>query len=142
MNDRRPTSQRAELRAAIYALGAFTKMLISGHIESKGYVTEVVIKSDYAYVVNGMTSWIINWRQNGYLNSRGHHLKNQGLFRQIDRLCNNLALMGIQARFWRVSRQENQQADKLANAALDGARWKHLSVDDGFGNDPLRPVVH
>jgi ribonuclease HI len=89
-----------------------------------------------------MTSWIFAWRQNGWLNSNGHHLKNQGLFREIDRLCNNLALMGVRARFWRVPREENQQADKLANAALDGTRWKHLSVDDWFGKDPQMPVVH
>lgn len=140
--DRRPTSQRAELRAAIYALGSFTKMFTSGHFENNGYVTEIIIKSDSAYLVNGMTSWIIVWRQNGYLNSLGYHLKNQGLFRKLDRLCNNLAMMGVQARFWKVPREENQQADKLANAVLDGTRWKNLGVDDWFGEDPSRPVVH
>jgi ribonuclease HI len=142
MKGHRPTSQRAELRAAVYALGTFTKMFIGGHFMDKGYVTEVIIKSDSAYLVSGMTSWIFAWRQNGWLNSNGHHLKNQGLFREIDRLCNNLVLMGVRARFWRVPREENQQADKLANAALDGTRWKHLSVDDWFGKDPQMPVVH
>ena len=142
VHDRRPTSQRAELRAAIYALGSFTKMFTSGYVENKGYVTEVIIKSDSAYLVNGMTSWIIAWRQNGYLNSLGYNLKNQGLFRKLDRLCNNLAMMGVQVRFWKVPREENQQADKLANAVLDGTRWKGLSVEDWFGDDPSRPVVH
>jgi len=142
MKDPHPTSQRAELRAAAYALGAFTKMFTSGHFVDKGYVTEVIIKSDSAYLVNGMTSWITAWRQNGYINAHGRHLRNQGLFRKLDGLCNNLAVMGVRARFWRVPREENQQADKLANAVLDGTRWKHLTVDDWFGNDPSRPVVH
>ena len=142
LNDRRPTSQRAELHAAVYALKAFTKMFTSGHLGTKGYVNEVIIRSDSAYLVNGMTSWIIEWRQNGYLNSRGNHLKNQGLFRRLDHLCNNPAVMGVRARFWRVPRDDNQQADKLANAALDETRWRRLSVEDWFGDDPLRPVVH
>jgi ribonuclease HI len=140
--DPRPTSQRAELDAAVYALKAFTKMRASGEIGSKGLVTEVIIKSDSAYLVNGMTSFIVAWRQNGYRNSRGHHLKNQKLFRKLDRLCNNLYGLGIQVRFWRVSREDNQQADKLANAALDGTPWRNLSANDWFGDDELRPYIH
>jgi len=119
IHDRPSISQRAELRAAVYALRAFTKMLTAGHFRKKGYVSEVIIKSDSAYLVNGMTSWVINWRANGYMNSRGQHLRNQGLFRELDRLCNDLMMLGVQTRFWHVPREDNQQADKLANAALD-----------------------
>lgn len=142
IRDRPSTSQRAELRAAIYALRALTKMFTAGHFRNKSYVTEVIIKSDSTYLVNGMTSWIVNWRTNGYMNSRGQHLRNKRLFRELDRLCNDLMMLGVQARSWHVSREDNQQADKLANAALDGTHWKGLSADEWFGNYMWRPQIH
>lgn len=39
---------------------------------------------------------------------------------------------GVDVRFWHVSRAQNKQADKLANAALDGVDYKQFTRDDLF----------
>jgi ribonuclease HI len=86
---------------------------------------------------------IAAWRQNGYRNAHGDHLNNKNLFRQLDRACNDLERLNIRARFWLVPREENRQADKLANAALDGTPWRDWkNVNDWFGNDAPRPEIH
>lgn len=90
-----------------------------------------------------MTSWIIKWRSNGYTNARGLPLVNRDLFKKADELCDELADIGIQTRFWKVPRGRNEQADKLANACLDGYDddWKQWSMYDWYeGGD--EPFVH
>ena len=37
---------------------------------------------------------------------------------------------GVDVRFWHVLRTQNKQADKLANAALDGVDYKQFDEDD------------
>lgn len=135
----RPTSQRAELFAVIYALRKAKNILGNGGFDE--HISEVVIKTDSAYVVNGMTSWIIKWRGNGYLNARGLPVANNELYREIDCLCDHLANIGVQARFWQVPRHLNMQADKLANAALDNVNWKFWDEDDWFEGG-TKPYIH
>jgi ribonuclease HI len=141
LDETRPTSQRAELRAAIYALNKVRNMFANGGFRNEGYIDEVIIKTDSAYVVNGMTTWIKKWRNNGYMNAKGLPLINQDLIQQLDSLCNRLDDLGIQARFWKVPRGWNSQADKLANAALDGTFWKWFSDEEWFEDD-LMPIIH
>jgi ribonuclease HI len=143
VTEERPTSQRAKLHAALYALNAFTKMVTFGNILRRHLITEVIIKSDSASLVDGMTRLIAAWRQNGYRNAHGENLNNKNLFRKLDRVCNDLERLNIRARFWLVPREENRQADKLASAALDGTPWRDWkNVNDWFGNDASRPEIH
>jgi ribonuclease HI len=139
LDDARPTNQRAELFAAIYALRKARNMFANGNI--RGRLNEVVIKTDSSYMVDSITAHIIKWRNNDYTNARGLPLVNQDLLRDLDDICNRLADIGIQARFWRVPRGQNVQADKLANAALDGINWKTFSEDEWF-KEGVRPFLH
>jgi ribonuclease HI len=138
-DDARPTSQRAELFAAIYALRKVTNMFANGNI--RGRFSEVVIKTDSAYMVNSMTTYVVKWRSNGYTNARGLPVVNQDLFQDLDAICNRLDDLGYQPRFWLVPRSQNMQADKLANAALDGVNWKHFSENDWFEGE-TKPYIH
>lgn len=139
LTDARPTSQRAELFAAVHALRTARNMFANGNLNR--HLSEVVIKTDSAYLVNSMTSYVIKWRNNDYTNARGLPVVNQDLFRDLDAICNRLADIGVQARFWRVPRCQNMQADKLANAALDGIDWKTFSEDDWFEGG-VKPYIH
>jgi ribonuclease HI len=68
----RATSQRAEIWAAIYALREVEYLVTCGEITAK----TVVLVSDSAYVVNAMTDWVEEWRQNGWRSVNGKRLKN------------------------------------------------------------------
>lgn len=141
LQEARPTSQRAELHAAIYALKKVRNMFANGGFAYEGNISEVIIKTDSAYVVNSMTKWISKWRNNGYTNARGLPLVNQDLIQQLDSLCNRLDDLDVQARFWKVPRGWNMQADKLANAALNGSDWRNFDEDDYFEGDE-KPYIH
>lgn len=114
-------------------------MFANGNLDR--HLCEVVIKTDSAYLVNSMTSYVIKWRNNNYTNARGRPVANQDLFRELDAICNRLADIRVQARFWLVPRSQNMQADKLANAALDGVNWKDFSEDDWFEGG-VKPYIH
>lgn len=113
-----PTSQRAELSAAIHALSNFRNILANGGYKHSGRIDEVVIKTDSAYLVNSMTDWIVKWRANGYLNARGLPLCNRDLIEELDGLCNEIDELGVQACFWQVPRSSNMDADELARDAI------------------------
>jgi ribonuclease HI len=133
----RQTSQRAELSAAIYALSKIRNMAANGGLTNEGCLDEIIIKTDSSYVVNGMTNWIRKWRNNGYINAKGLPLVNQDLIQHLDSLCNTLDDLGIQVRFWDVPRGWNRQADKLANAGLDGSYRNHLNKEEWFEGEPM-----
>lgn len=112
------TKRRAELHACVYALQKVRDMIANGESNNGEYISQVIIKTDSAYVVNSMTDWVAQWRNNGYANGRGGSLDNQGLMRALDDACNDLGRLGIQVRFWQVTRAKNRQANRLANDAL------------------------
>lgn len=141
LSDARPTNQRAELWAAVIALRMARNMFANGNINR--HITEVVIKTDSAYLVNSMTNWVIKWRHNDYTNAKGLPVVNADLLEELDDLCNKLDNIHIRARFWQVPREDNMQADKLANAALDGINWKSFSPYDWFtGGSQTMPFIH
>lgn len=99
LDETRPNSQRAELRAAIYALNKLRNMFANGNLDDRGPIDEVIIKSDSEYVVKSMTTWIIKWRDNGYMNAKGLPLVNQDLIKQLDSFCDRLDDLNVQVRF-------------------------------------------
>lgn len=44
------------------------------------------IAIDSAYVVNGITQWIINWKRNGWVSSTGGKVQNKELWMELDQL--------------------------------------------------------
>lgn len=140
------TSQRAELQAAIVALGLVHKIKdalepaagqglarermrqnphnIEIQAQSAGLdglqsMALVVIKADSAYLVNSMTQHIYKWRRNGFKTAKGLPVVNSDLFRCLDVLCEQLVMRGVALTLWHVPRSLNTEADCLANAALD-----------------------
>ncbi|KAK2882678.1 hypothetical protein FQN49_000110 [Arthroderma sp. PD_2] len=110
------TSQKAELVAGIYGLDAareINKWGIGGQS-----LTQVIIKTDSAYMVNGVTQWVNRWEANGYINADGGQVTNHTLFKELTRRICELAEAGVKVYFWHVLREHNLKADGLANLPL------------------------
>ncbi|KAA8900918.1 ribonuclease H-like domain-containing protein, partial [Sphaerosporella brunnea] len=107
------TNQSAELFAALRALRIVKLHRVAGHKVWRK-ARKVIIITDSAYVVNGTTKWINGWKNNGFINSKGASVVNARKFKQLDALISELELEGVEVLFWRVDRQYNQDADRLA----------------------------
>ena len=66
------TNNQMELTAAIEALEALKKP------------SEVELHTDSTYLRNGITSWIHNWKRNGWKNSQKKPVKNKDLWVRLD----------------------------------------------------------
>lgn len=132
-DDQVATSQRAELFAGLKTLKIAKRIRernSNPRYRSPGpyrRLRRVVIKSDSVFLVSGMTQWIYKWRNNGYINCRGLPVCNEDRFRQLEEAVEDLNDMDVQVQFWHVRRGDNEVADCLANAALDG-----VSVEDAL----------
>lgn len=121
-----------ELQAAISALRAI------GPDES------VTIHSDSAYVVDGITKYIIKWRQNGFVTSQKTPVENRDLWEELD------ALAASRARFVKVAahsgNRENERADEIAQSLARGRAVKLRDEDiiappAGAAPPPVHPPI-
>jgi ribonuclease HI len=69
------TNNRMELSAAIMAL------------EEVNTNSEITIYTDSTYVKNGITEWVLKWKENGWKNSNKEPVKNKDLWEKLDNLC-------------------------------------------------------
>jgi len=120
------TNQRAELHAAIGGIDIAMDYVREGgqiycdnHSGPPCTVKHLVIKSDSAYVVNGITDYVKKWQVNGWRNARGEPVVNQDLWRFLLDRVNEVNNWDAVVSFWHVKRADNQDADYLANFALD-----------------------
>jgi ribonuclease HI len=103
------TNNRMELMAAISALEALTKPC------------EVDLHTDSQYVRNGISSWINNWKKNGWKTADKKPVKNVDLWQKLD-----AALKEHKVRWhWvkgHAGHPMNERADQLARDAIDELR--------------------
>nr|WP_318710480.1 ribonuclease HI [uncultured Treponema sp.] len=81
--EKQTTNNRMELSAAINALDAVVKNTGWGN-------RHVEVYSDSQYVKNGITSWIKNWKKNGWKTAAKKPVLNQDLWIALDNLYNQL----------------------------------------------------
>ena len=72
-NHEMTTNNRMELLAVIKAL------------ESINHLLEITIHTDSKYVIDGITSWINNWKVNDWKGSNNTPVKNIDLWKRLDR---------------------------------------------------------
>ncbi|KAI4197869.1 MAG: hypothetical protein LQ346_002883 [Caloplaca aetnensis] len=106
------TSNRAELRAAIVALGGLR------HWPAEGFAT-VVLACDTEYVVNGVCDWTRKWRQNRWKTSKGTEVANRDLWEELIGHLEGWDRKGLQVRFWSIPRSENREANALAKEGAE-----------------------
>ena len=104
-SEKNTTNNRMELLAAIMSL----KKIKTN--------SEVVIFTDSAYVKNGITEWMKNWKKNGWKNSNKKPVKNKDLWIKLDKLCqsNNVSWKWVKGH---STNEFNNLADELANKAI------------------------
>ncbi len=99
------TNNRMELKAAIEALRALPK---NGAVK---------IVTDSTYVKDGITSWMANWKRNGWKTAAKKPVKNEDLWRELD------AENAVHQVEWawvkgHSGHPENERADELARLGM------------------------
>jgi ribonuclease HI len=95
------TNNRMELMAAIKAIEVLKKP------------SEIHLYTDSQYVRLGITTWIHQWKKNGWRNSKREPVKNADLWQELDQLTN---LHDIHFHWVKghSGHPENERADQLA----------------------------
>ncbi|KAK6502458.1 hypothetical protein TWF506_003041 [Arthrobotrys conoides] len=113
------TSNRAEIEALIKALDII--QIIANKDMS---LSDLIVLTDSEYLVKAITEWVYIWEGREGMTSKGTLAVH---FHLLKRVRDRLDWMeysddgGIQCRFWLIDRNQNVEADKLANLALDQA---------------------
>lgn len=99
------TNNRMELSAAIMAL------------EEVNTNSEITIYTDSTYVKNGITEWVLKWKENGWKNSNKEPVKNKDLWEKLVNLCeqNTINWKWVKGH---ASNKYNNLADELATKAI------------------------
>ena len=99
------TNNRMELSAATMALKEVNKN------------SEITIYTDSTYVKNGITEWVLKWKENGWKNSNKEPVKNKDLWEKLDNLCeqNTINWKWVKGH---ASNKYNNLADELATKAI------------------------
>lgn len=77
-------------------------------------IQEVCIFTDSKYVKNGISSWIINWKRNGWMTSSGTPVKNKDLWIAIDEVRKKLKVVEWKWVKAHNGNPKNEEVDKLA----------------------------
>ncbi len=100
------TNNRMELQAAVSALEKLSRNCV------------VHITTDSRYMMDGIQQWMINWKKNGWKTAAKKPVKNEDLWKQLDKLVEQHKVT------WKwvkghSGHKENEQVDQLANDAID-----------------------
>ena len=100
------TNNIMELTAVIKSLQALKK------------TCDVILTTDSKYVKNGITTWIHNWKKNGWKTANKKSVKNKDLWILLDQECRKHKVT------WKwikghSGHELNERADLLANLAID-----------------------
>lgn len=100
------TNNRMELMAAIIAL------------ESLQEPCDITLVTDSQYVMNGITSWLPNWKKNNWKTSAKKAVKNKDLWQRLDQVCarHRINWQWVKGHSGHI---ENELVDVLANQAID-----------------------
>ena len=104
----RTTNNEMELTAAIEGLKALKKPC------------KVTVTSDSKYVLEGMTSWIFNWRKNNWRTAAKKPVKNQELWKALSEAAEQHEVKWEWIK-GHSGHPENEMADQLANEAIDNS---------------------
>ena len=105
------TNNRMEVLAAIQALEALHRPC------------RVKLVTDSKYLMDGTTSWMANWKKNGWKTAARKPVKNEDLWRRLDKAVQ------VHEIHWQWVKGHsghpgNERADALANRAIDAMLGK------------------
>lgn len=99
------TNNRMELLAAISALEALDRR------------STITVVTDSAYVKNGITSWMANWKRRGWKTADKKPVKNEDLWRRLDDAAarHDVTWEWVKGH---AGHPQNERADALARAGM------------------------
>ena len=100
------TNNRMELTAAIEVLRALKRP------------SEVVLYTDSKYVMDGITSWLPNWKKRGWKTAAKKPVKNQDLWQALDAETARHEIRWVWVK-GHSGHDGNEEADRLANLGID-----------------------
>jgi len=108
-SERETTNNRMELTAAIEGLRALKERC------------EVEVVTDSEYLKNGITTWIANWKRNGWKTSARKPVMNQDLWEELDGLVNRHQVRWTWTK-GHANHADNNRCDELATEAARSVR--------------------
>jgi len=124
-----PTNQKCELAAVMFTVRGFAHAVYhspENHFwDSEGRITvNMRIHSDSKYVVDGINTWMHNWRKNDWKNSKKKPIANMQMWKDLDNMLNYGHLRGVFS-FYHVAGHSgdagNDSADEAANKGAEMA---------------------
>ena len=103
------TNNRMEMMAVIEALRA-----LKGPVQAR-------VHTDSQYVQKGISEWIHGWKRRGWKTANKEPVKNEDLWRELDRLAAQHKIEWIWVK-GHAGHPENERADVLARRGVDLAR--------------------
>ena len=100
------TNNQMELMAAIQGLKALSEKC------------NVNLTTDSKYVMDGINSWIKNWKRNNWKNSQKQNVKNKDLWIQLDKLNEQHDVKWHWVK-GHSGHPQHELADQLANKGID-----------------------
>ncbi len=107
--ERLTTNNRMEMTAVIEALRALKKPVAAR------------VHTDSQYVQKGISEWIHGWKRRGWKTAAKEPVKNEDLWRELDRLAAQHDIEWIWVR-GHAGHVENERADALARRGVEQAR--------------------
>ena len=104
--ERNTTNNQMELMAAIKA------------IEFLGKYKDINLNTDSNYVRQGISNWILNWKENNWKTSTKKAVKNRGLWERLDKLNLSKNIIWSWVKAHNVD-EFNNQVDQLARQAAE-----------------------
>ncbi|KAK9531899.1 hypothetical protein VZT92_011291 [Zoarces viviparus] len=101
--DGRQTNQRAEIQAACKALEQ----------AKENNITKLVLYTDSKFTINGVTSWVKNWKLNGWRLKSGGPITNKDDFVKLDRLNAEVEVVWMHIP-GHAGYKGNEEADRLS----------------------------
>ncbi|NWH71386.1 RNH1 Ribonuclease, partial [Piaya cayana] len=99
----RQTNQRAEIHAACKAIEQAKSQNIK----------KLIIYTDSQFTINGITSWVDNWKTNGWRTSSGASVINKEDFQRLDNLSKDIEIQWMHIP-GHAGFRGNEEADRLA----------------------------
>lgn len=103
------TNNRMEMMAVIQALGALKRPV------------HVRVHTDSQYVQKGISEWIHGWKRRGWKTANKEPVKNEDLWRELDRLAGQHKVEWLWVR-GHNGHVENERADALARRGVEQVR--------------------
>ena len=96
------------------------RMEITAAIEALRYIkvkSNIILYTDSKYLMNGINTWIHDWKKNNWKTSSNKGVKNVDLWQIIDELNSNHSIKWIWVK-GHSGNPGNEMADELANFAI------------------------